>query len=217
MENAIEAFLKKIRILFTNSISHVVINQRLNEYGYTPERLQQGQAMLIEVEGLVNEQKLEYNEQYEASNIFYAKWKLARKFFMRTLKFTRIAFEGNTKILNDMHANKSRSKRYDVWRDDARALYDTLLGDESLINVMLEFGYSIEKLTAEYEDVKKLDTYYNEFMAEMGEAQNSTIIRNEKLQELRVWRGRLVKVARLALADQPQLLEILGIKVKSKK
>jgi len=191
-----------------------VINQRLNECGYTTERLQQGQAKFIEVDGMVNTQKLEYNEQYEASNIFYFEWKLAKKFFMRTLKFARIAFEGNTKILNDMHANKSRSKRYDVWRVDARAMYDTLLGDDSLINVMLEFGYSIEKLTAEYEDVKKLDTYYNNFMTEKGEAQNSTLIRDEKLQELLVWRGRLVKVARLALEDQPQLLEILGIVVK---
>jgi len=191
-----------------------VINQRLNECGYTTERLQQGQAKFIEVDGMVNTQKLEYNEQYEASNIFYSEWKLAKKFFMRTLKFARIAFEGNTKILNDMRANKSRSKRYDVWRVDARAMYDTLLGDDSLINVMLEFGYSIEKLTAEYEDVKKLDTYYNNFMTEKGEAQNSTLIRDEKLQELLVWRGRLVKVARLALEDQPQLLEILGIVVK---
>ena len=191
-----------------------MINQRLNEYGYTTERLQQGQAKFIEVDGMVNTQKLEYNEQYEASNKFYFEWKLAKKFFMRTLKFARIAFEGNTKILNDMRANKSRSKRYDVWRVDARAMYDTLLGDDSLINVMLEFGYSIEKLTAEYEDIKKLDTYYNNFMSEKGEAQNSTLIRDEKLQELLVWRGRLVKVARLALADQPQLLEILGIVVK---
>ena len=133
---------------------------------------------------------------------------------MRTLKFVRVAFEGNTKILNDMHANQSRSERYDIWRVDARALYDTLLGDESLINVMLEFGYSIEKLTEEFEDVKNLDTLRNNYLSEKGEAQHSTQIRDQKLQELLVWKGRLVKVARLAFADQPQYLEILGIIVK---
>ena len=214
MKNVIDAIMNAIRILITNCISHDVIRQVLNEFGYTTEKLQQGLDMYNEVDGLVTEQHEEYNEQYEASNIFYSEWELAKKFSMRTLKFARIAFEGNTKILNDMRANKSRSKRYDVWRVDARAMYDTLLGDDSLINVMLEFGYSIEKLTAEYEDVKKLDTYYNNFMTEKGEAQNSTLIRDEKLQELLVWRGRLVKVARLALEDQPQLLEILGIVVK---
>ena len=216
MKNVIDAIMNAIRILITNCISHDVIRQVLNEFGYTTEKLQQGLDMYNEVDGLVTEQREEYNEQYEASNIFYSEWELAKKFSMRTLKFARIAFEGNTKILNDMHANKSRSDRYDVWRVDARAMYDTMLGDESLINVLLEFGYSIEKLTAEYEDVKKLDTLYNNFMTEKGEAQQSTLIRDQKLQELRIWMGRLKKVARLALADQPQLLEILGIIVKRK-
>ena len=214
MKNVIDAIMNAIRILITNCISHDVIRQVLNEFGYTTEKLQQGLDMYNEVDGLVTEQHEEYNEQYEARNIFYSEWELAKKFSMRTLKFARIAFEGNTKILNDMHANKSRSDRYDVWRVDARAMYDTMLGDENLINVMLEFGYSIEKLTTEYEDVKKLDTLYNNFMTEKGEAQQSTLIRDQKLQELRIWMGRLKKVARLALADQPQLLEILGIIVK---
>ena len=216
MKNVIDSIMNAIRILITNCISHDVIRQVLNEFGYTTEKLQQGLDMYNEVDGLVTEQHEEYNEQYEASNIFYSEWELAKKFSMRTLKFARIAFEGNTKILNDMHANKSRSDRYDVWRVDARAMYDTMLGDENLINVMLEFGYSIEKLTTEYEDVKKLDTLYNNFMTEKGEAQQSTLIRDQKLQELRIWMGRLKKVARLALADQPQLLEILGIIVKRK-
>jgi len=216
MKNVIDAIMNAIRILITNCISHDVIRQVLNEFGYTEVKLQQGLDMYNEVDGLVTEQREEYNEQYEASNIFYSAWELAKKFSMRTLKFARIAFEDNTKILNDMHANKSRSDRYDVWRVDARAMYDTMLGDESLINVMLEFGYSIEKLTTEYEDIKKLDTLYNNFMTEKGEAQQSTLVRDQKLQELRVWMGRLKKVARLALADQPQLLEILGLIVKRK-
>lgn len=214
MKNEIDAKMNEISILITNSISHEVISQKLSEFGYTGEKLQQGLAKFTEVEGLVTKQREEYHEQYEASNNFYHEWDVAQKFSMRTLKFVRIAFEDNTKILNDMHANKSRSDRYDVWRVDARAMYDTLLGDENLVNVMLEFGYSIEEITEEYNDVKNLDTLRNNFLSEKGEAQHSTQIRDQKFQELLVWRGRLVKVARLAFADEPQYLEILGIIVK---
>jgi len=214
MKNMIDAKMNEIRVLITNSISHEVISQKLSEFGYTSEKLQQGLAMFTQVENFVTDQRKEYNEQYEASDIFYETWDIVKISYMRTLKFVRIAFEGNTKILNDMHANQSRSERYDVWRVDARALYDTLLGDESLINVMLEFGYSFEKLTEEFEDVKNLDTLRNNYLSEKGEAQHSTQIRDQKLQELLVWKGRLVRVARLAFADQPQYLEILGIIVK---
>ncbi len=137
MKHAIDAEMNDIRILITNSISHDVINQKLGEFGYPTEKLQEGQALFNETEGHIANQKKEYNEQFEASDNFYYEWKLAKKFSVRTLKFVRIAFEGNTKVLNDMHANKNRADRYDVWRDDARAMYDTLLGDESLINVSL--------------------------------------------------------------------------------
>lgn len=70
MKNMIDAKMNEIRVLITNSISHEVISQKLSEFGYTSEKLQEGLALFTEVENLVAEQRKEYNEQYEASDIF---------------------------------------------------------------------------------------------------------------------------------------------------
>jgi len=54
-----------------------------------------------------------------------------------------------------------------------------------------------------------------EHTRETGEAQNARDMRDTKLEELDDWCSKYQAVVELALADSPQLLEKLGIVVKS--
>jgi hypothetical protein len=50
-----------------------------------------------------------------------------------------------------------------------------------------------------------------------GDAEEATRNRNLSLRALRLWMKEFYGIARVALADKPQLLEVLGIKVKSER
>ncbi|NEP46299.1 MAG: hypothetical protein F6K35_46720, partial [Okeania sp. SIO2H7] len=50
---------------------------------------------------------------------------------------------------------------------------------------------------------------------EKGEAQQATKTRDEALDALDDWLGDFLAIAEVALADKPQLLEALGVLVRS--
>lgn len=55
----------------------------------------------------------------------------------------------------------------------------------------------------------------NEAMSEKGQAQEATRLRNVKMEELEDYCYELKTIAALELEDQSQLLEMLGILVRS--
>jgi len=52
-------------------------------------------------------------------------------------------------------------------------------------------------------------------MQEKGEAEEATSSRNASIKALKVWMNDFRYVARMALRDNPQLLEALGMVVKA--
>jgi len=68
------------------------------------------------------------------------------------------------------------------------------------------------------EEVNLLNTLKllrNEAMFEKGESQEATRLRNKKMEELEVYSHELRSIAKIALMQKSQLLEVLGILVRS--
>ena len=80
---------------------------------------------------------------------------------------------------------------------------------------MESFKVTVEQLNAEKTAIENLKQLRNEVTIEKGQAQEATRLRNEKLDELDNYAIELKAVAEIALEKQPQLLEKLGIVVRS--
>jgi anion-transporting ArsA/GET3 family ATPase len=76
---------------------------------------------------------------------------------------------------------------------------------------LAEYGYTIEKIQQESALLNQVAVKNQQQKKEMGEAQASTQARDEKIDELAKWISNLRAVAKVALADDPQQLEKLGI------
>ncbi|MFV0266296.1 MAG: hypothetical protein ACK5HT_04085 [Draconibacterium sp.] len=90
-----------------------------------------------------------------------------------------------------------------------------ILANDDWKTVLAGFGQTEEKLNAQLAAVEGVATASETKKKEMGDAQNSTQERDMKLEELVEWVSDYEVIARIALADKPQLLEKLGIVVKS--
>jgi hypothetical protein len=72
-------------------------------------------------------------------------------------------------------------------------------------------GLTREKLEKGYELVQEFQTRANKKSVEATEAQKATMLRNEAMEELDQWISDYIAICRIALEDDPQELEQLGI------
>ncbi len=73
------------------------------------------------------------------------------------------------------------------------------------------------ELSQNQASVEALIAMRNRRMQKKGEAEEATRLRNESMKALHLWMKEFRSIARIALQDSPQLLEALGIIVKSQK
>ena len=74
---------------------------------------------------------------------------------------------------------------------------------------------SLERLNHEKQELVELRQLRSKALVEKGQAQEATRLRNQKLEELEDYCRLLKTLAALALQDRPQLMESLGILVRS--
>lgn len=84
------------------------------------------------------------------------------------------------------------------------------------MNTLSQFGYTSQKLKQESDFLKKVRFQSQQQKKEIGEAQATTQARNKKIEELAKWISDFKAVAKVALEQNPQQLEKLGILVRTK-
>ena len=73
----------------------------------------------------------------------------------------------------------------------------------------------VQRTKKDITQLELLKKLRDEAMSEKGQAQEATRLRNVKMEELEDYCYELKTIAMLELEDQPQLLEMLGILVRS--
>jgi hypothetical protein len=103
------------------------------------------------------------------------------------------------------------------WVEQVKRFYDNILENDELKNGMMEYGYPEPRLRQERDQLDQVYAKHLQQTREMGQAQDATKARDKALDELAVFVSDLRAIARVALSDTPQQLEMLGIMVKSRR
>ncbi|WP_068473123.1 hypothetical protein [Saccharicrinis aurantiacus] len=211
MSKEIDELISKASVAITNGIQQEPIAALLLQFGYTPERLAVGEGLLNTTEELNRLQIKEDGEQKEATSVLNQSIKKANTVYVPHLKIARIAFKNDTNLSTQLELRGERKQRQSAWLQQTKVFYNNLLGNPDALEKMAAYGQSNEKLEAGLQLVKAVDAQLAVRKKEMGEAQNATETRDAAADELQEWYSDYIEIARIALADQPQYLEMLGI------
>jgi hypothetical protein len=210
----IDDFLEAARIMILNS-SDPVVKPKLANYGYDDARLQALWALYEEVAALQAAQKKEFGEQVAATAEVNNLWDEASDMYMSTLRIARVAFKDNPKLGLSLLLYGDRKQSITGWLEQVRIFYTNFQENPELMAPMARFGYTPGKFQSEFQVYTRLAQLSARQKKEMGDAQNATLARDRKLDELSSQISDLRVVAKVALQSNPQQLEKLGILARS--
>lgn len=209
-----EEIIYESGLRINNSLSDWKVLNAVSPFGYTEEKLTGGANLLADATTLVETQKREYGEVDAAQAAYETQRAEAHSKYMDVLAISKIALKKDVKAISTLDLSGRRATTLSGWLKQVTGFYRALLANETWKTAVAAFGQTAEKLSAQLAEVEAVATASENKKKEMGDAQNATQQRDEKLEELAEWVNDYEVIARIALAEKPQLLEKLGIVVK---
>ena len=181
----------------------------LAPFGYDETKIGAGQQLLAEARDLANQQKVEYGEQYEATQAVQAAWDAAKGAYGPTLALARIALKNETAAQTALALTGKRKQSLSGWIDQATTFYSNLLANADWVAAMASLNRDQTALEAEQAVIQALVDANLTQEKEKGESQEATRARDAKLEELYDWYGDYRDVAVVALDGHPEWIEMI--------
>lgn len=211
---SIEELLEEARIAITNALENEEIAAELAEVGYTPEVIQGGQALYNTAFQLFEEQKREYAEQYDTTDELDAAKEEANKVYKKYRKMAKVALKKAPAKMNKVDILERVKTTFPEWLGQVKRFYENALSDEEIQTQLARFAITVEKLQAGKALIDNVEQLKAQQERDKSQAQDATHQRDQAIEEMEDWKADFFTIARIALEDKPQLLEMLGIRVR---
>lgn len=212
---SIEHQLVDAQVAINNALTDESLQTALAAFGYTSERLQEGKALRDTAWALCQQQKIAYGELFTARDGLKKAHRQAQERYMQCIKVARVALRYDRGAAQKLDLMVQRRRIQAEWIAQAQQFYGNALADPEVLAKLASFGITQELLEQGAQLVDKVDTHYAAQQQRKGTAQDATSARDNALDALNFWMRDFRAIMRVALKDRPQLLEKLGVLVRS--
>jgi hypothetical protein len=205
--------MENARLLIEGAIHQPLINQELAKYGYPLKEIQKGKALLEKVVLLQSQKSTKYGAQFSASEQFKQDQTAAWDKYIYHIKVAKLAFRNDLGKQRQLQLNVARKRNLAGWLEQARFFYQEIQG---MAAEMEQMGVTASELSQAQAMIEAVADTKRSYKGLEGEAQLATQERNIALKALEDWVRKFTKAARLALDENDQLLEGLGLMVPTR-
>ena len=203
--------LNEAETALDNALTDASLLDALGAFGYDEATLQEGQTLLEAAQDAQQTMTTAYGDQFAATDAVEAAYDAAHAVYMRHVKIARVALKNERGAAEALKLTGDRKQTLSGWLDQARTFYDNALADADVQDALGQFGIASEDLTAAQAQVEAVADVNSTQEQEKGDAQDATAARDAAVDALDDWMADFRAIARVALEDQPQQLEKLGI------
>jgi len=210
-----ESFLQSMDIAIENAKAQAQIAAALSKYKFGTDELDKGRVLLESAKQSFHNNSKETVESKNAYRLFSEKRELLHSEFVSYRNIAKVIFRKDPNIVDLLSLTGAIPEAYATWLEYVKRFYKNSLTNETVTAGFVDFGITTEALTQASENLTAVEDLRRDYMRERGESQDATKLKDESFQKAEEWLSDFFFVARIALADNLQLLESLGKVVKS--
>ena len=210
-DRSINSRLLRAEVAISNSRTHEEVKKQLAGLGYTEERLDEGYNLYDNAAKMQEIKVKEYAEKLDATGQLDTAKMDAHKVYMTHVKIARVAFSDNVKFSETLILLPRRKLSYTGWLEQSEMFYSQALSNDEIIAGMAKYGITKNKLKQGEALVNNVRNKLKTQLTEKAEAQEATQNRDKAFDAMEDWLSDFISIARIALEENPQYLEMLGI------
>ena len=206
---------RKYAAIFENVKANETLKTALAEHGYDDTAMEKGKALYdIALEKLKIHQATA-DKQKQASANFTNALEAIRKTYASDRKKAKIIFDEQPETLSILGLKSGISERVQASIEQIEVFYTKLQASEELRTPLEVLKITSQHINQKAEEIQKVRKLYLTFLKEKGESQNATKQKNAAFLEVDKWVKKFYSIAKIALEEEPQLLEVIGKFVRS--
>ena len=207
--------LEQYRVALENAESQPQIAAAMAELGYTGETITEGKNLLAKTRKVFDANKTEDDETSEAYDDFKTKRTQLADIYALDRKKAKVVFRNEPLTLERLDINGSIPQAYVKWLETTKKFYSEAFTDADIQKKLALLKTTRSDLLATNKLITETEASRANYLREKGESQNATQLKDAAFAEMDDWMSAFYAVARIALEDKPQLLETLGLLVRS--
>ena len=200
-----------------NVASDSYIKEQIATLGYAEERIQEGFSQWEKSRSSRERQLSARNKAIALHTKLEEIFAVHHKTFMDDRRLFRSTFMREIPVKEKLGLYGSRRRNVANYLEQARTLYTTLLKEKEILGRLAKFNITAETVQSRLAGLTEVEKAYGAFTAADKEAQDATDECDREVQKLQDWVRILQDACRIVLKGKKQLLEKVGILVRSSK
>jgi len=206
--------LEQYRVTLENTASQPQIATTMAEYGYGSAEMATGQALYDTTVQAFDSGTTETDEASAAFAVFDAKKNQLSDIYSAHRRKAKVVFQNDPVTAKKLEITGTVPAAYVNWLDTVSIFYTISIKEAEIQTKLGRLKITLDDLNAANALIPEVKASRAAYLKEKGESEDSTSKKDSAFARLDDWMSEFYSVAKIAMEDNPQLLEALGLTIK---
>lgn len=202
--------LERYRIALENATNQTIISSMLSEFGYDKSTITAGKKVFEETRYAYDSNKKETDEASVAYKAFAAASEELFDLYSLHRKKAKVLYRKEPDMLIRLEINGRTPTSYVKLMETVRKFYSEIEASENIQQRLARLKVTTEEIKQAENQIANVNKLRADYLKEKGESQDATKRKDSAFAKMDDWMSEFYAVARIAMEDNPQLLESLG-------